>query len=49
MVSSLFSFMAVAAGGFVGGRLIDILGYAPMLALSGAACMLSPRCWFVIR
>ena len=39
MVSSLFSFMAVAAGGFVGGRLIDILGYAPMLALSGAACM----------
>jgi predicted MFS family arabinose efflux permease len=47
MMSSLFSFMAVAAGGFVGGRLIDLLGYAPMLALSGAACM-SAAVLFVI-
>ena len=41
MVNSLFGFTAVAAGGFVGGRLIDVLGFAPMLALSGAACMVA--------
>jgi len=39
MVNSLCGFTAVAAGGFIGGRLIDVLGYPSMLALSGAACM----------
>jgi predicted MFS family arabinose efflux permease len=40
MVNSLFSFMAVASGGFIGGRFIDVLGYPPMLALAGSSCML---------
>lgn len=41
MINSLVTFSAVAAGGFAGGRLIEVLGYPPMLALAGAACMLA--------
>jgi len=39
MVNSLCGFSAIALGGFVGGRLIDALGYPEMLALAGAGCM----------
>jgi predicted MFS family arabinose efflux permease len=38
-VNSLFGFSAVAAGGFIGGQMIDMIGYAPMLGLAGATCM----------
>lgn len=41
MMNSLFVFSAVAAGGFVGARLIAVLGYQPMLEFSGACCMLA--------
>jgi MFS family permease len=39
MINSLFGFSAVALGGFIGGQLIDALGYPQMLALAGAGCM----------
>lgn len=39
MANALFGFVAVAAGGYTGGRLIELLGYPEMLALAGAACM----------
>jgi MFS family permease len=41
MINSLVAFSAIAAGGFVGGRLIAVLGYPSMLALAGACCMLA--------
>lgn len=48
MMNSLFVFSAVAAGGFTGGRLIDVLGYVPMLALAGACCMLAAVVFVVL-
>jgi hypothetical protein len=48
MINSLFNFSAVAVGGFVGGRLISVLGYPSMLALAGAACMLAAVVFFVL-
>jgi len=39
MANALFGFVAVAAGGYIGGQLIVLLGYAQMLAFAGAACM----------
>lgn len=48
MINSLGGFSAVAAGGFIGGRLIDVLGFPPMLALSGAACMFAAVVFVVL-
>ncbi len=39
MANSLFVFSAVALGGYIGGHLLEMLGYPAMLALAGAACM----------
>jgi MFS family permease len=48
MASSLFGFSAVAAGGYVGGQLIDLLGWPQMLALAGAACMAAAVAFVVL-
>lgn len=48
MLSSLFSFSAVAAGGYTGGRLINALGFEGMLALAGACCLFASFVFIVM-